>query len=232
MTDDIERVEALQRALDSATADLRSAERALQRRTEERNKFAAALRTPKPEASQADDGDRDGYVDAYYEITSLLGIGAQPLSPKRVHENLVMPSLRRLVAQSIGRTPEASQAEPIEELVNFHPTPPDETVSEAMIEAGEEQWQPRIGEKVIVSSTKAWASDWVDAAGQPLVVTVSAITAEPGGYLDVTVSEEWPLPQRHAFSGGGQTDGFIVGRSGDVDDIRPLAMRQASKGEG
>lgn len=42
---------------------------------------------------------QDGYVEAFYEIVCTLGIeGPQPISPKQVHEEQVMPRLRALVS--------------------------------------------------------------------------------------------------------------------------------------
>lgn len=39
-----------------------------------------------------------GYKAAWHEIADLLGIPAQPMSPKDVHETIVMPKLRALIA--------------------------------------------------------------------------------------------------------------------------------------
>lgn len=103
-------------------------------------------------------------------------------------------------------------------VISNDPLPADQR-GEAMTEAS--KWQPRIGEQVVITSSKSWASDWVDAAGQPLVLWVAGMTALTDG-IDVTLSEEWPLPTR-LFGQGHLTDGFIIARSGDQDDIAPLS---------
>ncbi len=85
-------------------------------------------------------------------------------------------------------------------------------------------WMPHVGEQVVINPDSAdWASDWVDAAGNPMVLWVAAVEAIPGGGVNVTVSEEWPIKARGAFSGATSlTDGFCVGRD-EIDHIRPLA---------
>lgn len=47
--------------------------------------------------AQPDDGN-DGYVKAFYEIASILGISAQPNSPRHVFETVMKPKLQDLVA--------------------------------------------------------------------------------------------------------------------------------------
>jgi hypothetical protein len=39
-----------------------------------------------------------GYAEAFYEIAGMLGIGAQPYSPKQVWETQVRPTLQALLA--------------------------------------------------------------------------------------------------------------------------------------
>jgi hypothetical protein len=92
-----------------------------------------------------------------------------------------------------------------------------------MTDSASEGWQPRIGERAVVTSTKEWASDWVDAAGNPLEVWIVGLRALSGGGIDVTVADEWPIRARPFYQGGGTdlSDGFIVGR-GEQDDLAPV----------
>lgn len=44
------------------------------------------------------DNSNDGYVKAFYEIAGILGISAQPSSPKHVFETVMKPKLQDLVS--------------------------------------------------------------------------------------------------------------------------------------
>jgi hypothetical protein len=48
-------------------------------------------------ADPRNDGDMIGYREAWYEICGLLDIPAMAVSPKQVHESVVMPKLRQLL---------------------------------------------------------------------------------------------------------------------------------------
>jgi hypothetical protein len=51
-------------------------------------------------------GDLIGFRDAWYEIGRLLDIPAMAMSPKQVHESVVMPKLRSLIAAPASPAPE------------------------------------------------------------------------------------------------------------------------------
>lgn len=53
------------------------------------------LLTQAPEQS---DTQSDGYKTAWYEIANELGIPAQTISPRQVHEEQVMPALKNLIS--------------------------------------------------------------------------------------------------------------------------------------
>ncbi len=55
----------------------------------------------------ADDHDMVGYRDAWYEICTLLEIPAMAMSPKQVHESVVMPKLRGLLSSHASDAGEA-----------------------------------------------------------------------------------------------------------------------------
>lgn len=42
-------------------------------------------------------GSDQGYVDAFYQITNMLEIGAQPMSPKEAFRTLIRPKIERLL---------------------------------------------------------------------------------------------------------------------------------------
>lgn len=92
-----------------------------------------------------------------------------------------------------------------------HPAPlpesaaPDEGVTQA------EEWIPQIGEKVEVVGE--YAVDW---RGMDLWVAGVRVN-DKGDGLDITISEQWPIPNRNYREYRGQTDGF------SVEDLRSLA---------
>lgn len=79
-------------------------------------------------------------------------------------------------------------------------------------------WQPRIGERVEVRDDYPDSSLWERT---PLWVAGIHV-AENGDGLNVTVTEQWPVPNRHARDYIGHTDGFYIGRASAPDDLRPL----------
>lgn len=81
-----------------------------------------------------------------------------------------------------------------------------------------EQWVPHIGERVEVTDDTPDARDW-----GALPLWVAGVRAhDSGDGLDVTVSEQWPIPSRVSGRYIGQTDGFCVGASRSPDMLRPL----------
>ncbi|MDN4131868.1 DUF551 domain-containing protein [Pantoea ananatis] len=59
---------------------------------------AAEAEVQRLNATAQPDDSNDGYVKAFYEIASILGISAQPNSPKHVFETVMKPKLQVLVA--------------------------------------------------------------------------------------------------------------------------------------
>jgi hypothetical protein len=49
-----------------------------------------------PAATQAD----RGYIDAFYKVAELLGVGARPNPPKVVFETVILPRLRDLLQRA------------------------------------------------------------------------------------------------------------------------------------
>lgn len=59
---------------------------------------AAETEVQRLNATAQPDDSNDGYVKAFYEIAAILGISAQPNSPKHVFETVMKPKLQALVA--------------------------------------------------------------------------------------------------------------------------------------
>lgn len=74
------------------------------------------------------DNGNDGYVKAFYEIASILGISAQPNSPRRVFETVMKPKLQDLVATEQAMSDKPSLKAMMRALDTFYA---DESVPEA-----------------------------------------------------------------------------------------------------
>ena len=82
-----------------------------------------------------------------------------------------------------------------------------------------EQWQPRIGDEVKLSS--AFLEGYPDWKPDERFWVAEIRKERASGYpvdgLNITLSEEWPVRSRT----GGYTDGFYIGRAYEADDIEP-----------
>ncbi len=76
-----------------------------------------------------------------------------------------------------------------------------------------------IGDRVEVIGD--YAGDW---RGMDLWVAGIRVH-DSGDGLDVTVAEQWPVPNRHFRDYRGQTDGFRMCAASHPDELRPLATR-------
>lgn len=65
-------------------------------------KQVAAERYPGMTASIHAHETTDGYKDAFYQISDLLGLPAMPISPKESFEMVMLPRLRELLAVKTG----------------------------------------------------------------------------------------------------------------------------------
>ncbi|WP_347091705.1 hypothetical protein [Sphingomonas parapaucimobilis] len=95
------------------------------------------------------------------------------------------------------------------------------TLSADAIRQGEggKDWVPQIGERVAISQACPYLSDWHDTALWCCGVRVH----DSGDGLDITVTEQWPMPSRHSRGYLGPTDGFRLNASGYADDITRFA---------
>ena len=106
----------------------------------------------------------------------------------------------------------------VRSALTTHLTTPDSSAVSGSAEGLREAWMPKIGDRVKVSEHAEFAADW-----QGMTLWVARLAAdERGRGINVTVSEQWPIPSRHTRRYMGQTEGFIVGRTdGLLDDLEP-----------
>nr|WP_167334712.1 Lar family restriction alleviation protein [Sphingomonas parapaucimobilis] len=84
---------------------------------------------------------------------------------------------------------------------------------------GSKDWVPQIGERVAISPACPYLSDWSNTALWCCGVRVH----DSGDGLDITVTEQWPMPSRHSRGYLGPTDGFRLNAAHYADDITRLA---------
>jgi len=85
-----------------------------------------------------------------------------------------------------------------------------------------EPWVPKIGDPIKVSANCEYSSDWERTE---LWVAGLAVDEHCRG-INVTVTEQWPVPIRFLSGYIGHTDGFLVARTdGKRDDLEPRAAR-------
>jgi len=79
-------------------------------------------------------------------------------------------------------------------------------------------WVPRIGDPVKVPASNDFFGDY-----EHTQLWVAGLSLDDRGRgIDVTVSEQWPVPSRHSRDYMGQTDGFLIARTDGVpDDLEP-----------
>jgi hypothetical protein len=82
-------------------------------------------------------------------------------------------------------------------------------------------WVPRIGDPVRVSPSDEYQADWAR-----MNLWVAGLSVDDHGRgIDVTVSEQWPIPSRHSREYMGQTDGFLIARTdGRPDSLEPRTV--------
>lgn len=141
--------------------------------------------------AQPDDGN-DGYVKAFYEIASILGISAQPNSPKHVFETVMKPMLQGLLgtAQPVSDDRSQVRAEHAEwsqaTFGNVGPIGPLKHLSKEALEAAAEPGD---------------LSEWADMqfllwdAQRRAGITDEQITQAMIEKLAVNKSREWPEPK-------------------------------------
>ena len=85
----------------------------------------------------------------------------------------------------------------------------------------------QIGDRVRVAEGAEFAADW-----QRMDLWVAGLAVDESGRgINVTVSEQWPIPSRHSRGYMGQTDGFIVDRTdGRPDDLTRVAHPSTQEG--
>jgi len=102
----------------------------------------------------------------------------------------------------------------LNEALAATPTPP----------TGYEPWVPRIGDPVRIAPGDEYASEWARTDFWVAGLSVD----DRGRGIDVTVSEQWPIPTRHSRDYMGQTDGFLIARTdGKPDSLEPRALARA-----
>ncbi|MGN7931181.1 hypothetical protein [Sphingopyxis sp. 22461] len=90
-------------------------------------------------------------------------------------------------------------------------------------DAGEGEWQPRIGDEVRAS--EGFLSRYGEWRDVPLFVAgICKDRGVPG--LNVSVSEKWPVD----LNSDGYTDGFYIGRDHCPDDLVPVAALPSHQG--
>lgn len=97
--------------------------------------------------------------------------------------------------------------------------------SPSLAEGEREPWVPRIGDPVKVNPGNDYAADW-----ERIDLWVAGVGLDDRCRgVNVTVSEQWPVPPRHSRDYRGLTDDFIVARTdGKPDDLCPDATRRSA----
>lgn len=96
------------------------------------------------------------------------------------------------------------------------------------IRQGDKDWVPQIGERVAISPLSPYEADWRHMDLWCCGVRVH----DSGDGLDITVTEQWPMPSRHSREYMGPTDGFRLNASGFADDITRLATPASHASDG